>query len=44
MLAEIGAVAACGWPVLGLAHDGGWWVLASTKATEVEGRHGAANL
>lgn len=40
VLAGIGAIAGSSRPVLGPAVDGGWWVLASTKATEVEGlRH-----
>jgi glycosyltransferase A (GT-A) superfamily protein (DUF2064 family) len=37
VLAGIGAAAGRGTPVLGLALDGGWWVLASTAATDVSG-------
>lgn len=40
VLGGIGSLAGRGRPVLGPAVDGGWWVLASTEAGEVEGlRH-----
>lgn len=35
VVAELGR----GRPVLGRAHDGGWWVLATTSARDVEGLH-----
>jgi glycosyltransferase A (GT-A) superfamily protein (DUF2064 family) len=38
VLARVALIAARGpLPVLGRAHDGGWWVLASTGPADVEG-------
>lgn len=37
LLGEVAARVAPGEPVLGLAHDGGWWVLASPEAGDVAG-------
>jgi len=37
LLREVAARVASGDPVLGLAHDGGWWVLASPGAGDVAG-------
>lgn len=40
VLTRVGELARPSRPVLGLARDGGWWVLASTSATDVDGlRH-----
>lgn len=38
-LEQVVAAVASGRPVLGRAHDGGWWVLASTAAQDVLGLH-----
>jgi uncharacterized protein len=37
VLGQVASRAAPGAPVLGLAHDGGWWVLASATASDVAG-------
>ena len=37
ILRSVGRIAATGDPVLGLADDGGWWVLATSVASQVDG-------
>jgi glycosyltransferase A (GT-A) superfamily protein (DUF2064 family) len=37
VLANVALVARGGLPVLGRAHDGGWWVLATARPADVEG-------
>ncbi|WP_406829892.1 DUF2064 domain-containing protein [Pedococcus sp. KACC 23699] len=38
-LEHVVATTSSGRPVLGQAHDGGWWVLATTSAEDVAGLH-----
>ena len=38
-LEDVVATARGGRPVLGRAHDGGWWVLATTSREDVQGLH-----
>jgi glycosyltransferase A (GT-A) superfamily protein (DUF2064 family) len=38
-LEHVIAATGAGFPVLGRAHDGGWWVLATTSPTDVAGLH-----